>query len=804
MRRLAAAAIALWAAGFGTLPSAAAQINRSFGVDADYSCGDTNPPLKFTSDDFRKGFERTYRFPPPSERCELGMEGKRGGTIKLTYRPDPLAPLVPDPLAPLVPQSESGDTWQLWAEVDYWEESDCRIYEDDPPRPVRGSFQWAGELRPTDSDPEGIFPAAIYEEANAQPTRMSFPGCTEGEPRDRTMDIRLVLVTQDPQTQAINRTPRLVLTGEFFGLSLTFGPVQGESGEEPRLAVEGCMDLKLGSFGDLTAKGEPAGGTYEWTAEPSSTFGIDAGDAQAIVTGKTPGRGRVSVRYQTQEGQTATQSVEGSVVDLRSVNGGAPLEVGVYDFDGKAGGAPARAFPTLQEPPDPGLLRFELDDPALVTIVNEGDGVMVQGQGRVGTTTAQAQTQCGESTGPLFTINVVPCDEETQARVDYYNHQLVKSEKEIADGMRQAVDRSKALRNDPEYKNALDSIKGNAINTATSIAEALMLGESYGGSISHVGHKLEKALTAYNVGRSAIKGAAFNDPVQEVLALMGVLPFVNLTAALTEIGIYGGRFADNASRIADTEDQLAELVKQTDFDAKRLYDLYQKHKRFCAGDAAGSKPAPSQPPAQRRAGSQSPSTPGPGPGPSGGGAEPGSPGAGTGGDQGEPGETISPPPPVTPPKPPTTGGFLLADCGCKSFQPSLWGTDIGGLQAIGADLRKTEACGTSFRSSLESVQSNVTALSTLPERLSRIATLPDQEAAPLLQGVVSEIDQGVKVLEVFRQDAANAKASLDSCGDQPRQAGDLVNQSGLSFEADTTEVIEEADRITVESLRTHY
>jgi len=42
MRRLATAVIALWMAGFGALPFAAAQVNHAFGVDTDYSCGDTD------------------------------------------------------------------------------------------------------------------------------------------------------------------------------------------------------------------------------------------------------------------------------------------------------------------------------------------------------------------------------------------------------------------------------------------------------------------------------------------------------------------------------------------------------------------------------------------------------------------------------------------------------------------------------------------------------------------------------------------------------------------------------------------
>jgi hypothetical protein len=554
------------------------------------------------------------------------------------------------------------------------------------------------------------------------------------------------------------------------------------------LNLQGCAHLAVGGDEMIVAEGKPPGGSYRWRSDPPGIIDVDEADENsAIITGRSPGRTAVKVEYETPGGERLVASLRGSVVELRSVNGGAPVpEIGLKDADGNDA-APV-SIPIDQVPQDPELLKFPVADAGIVTVANDGASLLLKGISE-GSTTAQAETRCGAATGPVIALTVVRCTKETQERVREFNERLAKSEKEILDGLGEAVKKAQSLRNDPKYADALNSIKGNAVNAATSIAEALLLSQKYGAGLSHAGHSVEKALTVYNVGRSAVKGTVFNDQIQEALGFMGVLPGLNVVAALIEEGIYFNKFVGNASQIAGTEDELAELINQTDFDVKKLYELFQKHKRFCEANPAAPRQPPPQPPAKSTDPPPRPPKAGSGPKPPATDAPTGDSGDGStggGGDESRP--PFEPPPPQPDAPPPSTGGFVIEDCGCSSYRTAAWGINVSGLQAVGSDLRRTQSCGKSFSGTTDVTRKAVEGLSTVPDRLTQAAAMPEAQAVPALQSILADMKAGSAKLEQFGREAATVKSSLDSCGQQPQQAGELVSKGIDVFEAATADV----------------
>lgn len=551
----------------------------------------------------------------------------------------------------------------------------------------------------------------------------------------------------------------------------------GSPEKDVTLRAEGCAHVAVGGFARLEALGEPAGGTYSWSVTPTGMLNLGgASDDSLAVEGASPAKGLVTVKYVAPNGKTASKPIDASAVELRSVNNGAAIEIGQYDFEGKKS-HPPREVPIDQSPPGADLITFAVADPAMASLVGLGTTAVAQANERIGSTTAQAKTLCGEPIGPTVNINVVPCDEQTQARVQRFNEQLSEAERQIADGLKESVEKSQELRTDAAYQNAVKNVGKNAFNALTSIAELIALTGKYNSGLSHAAHTLEKILTGYNVGRSA-SGMLAGDATQDVMVLGSQVPKLNTLVAGYEALHYYEQWIENLNEIASTGDQLANLRKQVDFDLKKLDELVHQHKRFCEKSTQqpprnrGPAPPPpsNQPPGKTQHGSNTPRASNIDTSSGDGTAEPE-----------PPGEDL---PPDLPPEPPPsrTGGFPLESCGCGAFRSPAWGTSYAGLQVIGADMRRTVACSTSFRRDVADSRNAVNVLDTIPERLARATTLPEAEAITALKGILNDLKSGSTKLEAFRQKATVVDESLGSCSKLPDQPGDLVNQGGMTLE----------------------
>jgi hypothetical protein len=165
--------------------------------------------LVFAKEDFEQGFDRSYTFPDITE-CD-GSGWNRSGRLRLSY---------PGPLG------------SLHAEVRYETRRVDPTYHGDCL--VKFGFEWAGDLEPHGDDPEGLYPAASFEntwtgsDPYVRAKVFGKPWCDDTSQIDPRMEIRLGLLYWDGQAGAFVRRAFL----EFHGLDVP-GDVFGRTESEP-------------------------------------------------------------------------------------------------------------------------------------------------------------------------------------------------------------------------------------------------------------------------------------------------------------------------------------------------------------------------------------------------------------------------------------------------------------------------------------------------------------------------------------------------------------------------------------------
>ncbi|MFZ0472656.1 MAG: hypothetical protein WAL94_08580, partial [Bacteroidales bacterium] len=187
--------------------------------------------------------------------------------------------------------------------------------------------------------------------------------------------------------------------------------------EKPEVILEGCSELGIGESGQLTASGEPWGGSYRFWAEPSDALTVQSDGASATLKGTSPGRATIFVEYTSPEGATVQKTKNGACVKVDSYNGGEAIpQIAFYDVTGKR--LPGiKKIPVAIQPGDGAdLLKYVPADPGVISATGIGEEVIVQGI-RQGKTSFQATTPCGATTGPVVEVEVVNCDDETIANL---------------------------------------------------------------------------------------------------------------------------------------------------------------------------------------------------------------------------------------------------------------------------------------------------------------------------------------------------------------------------------------------------
>jgi outer membrane biosynthesis protein TonB len=261
-----------------------------------------------------------------------------------------------------------------------------------------------------------------------------------------------------------------------MGAELTRGKLtlRYKSGEEdPTVGLNACPHLAKDETRDIVATGSPEGGLFRFSSTPSDVLAIRARrNNTATLLGATPGKGDVTVEY-SRSGKNASATVAGSVVELVSINNGAPFPtLGVYGADGfKSSGV--RSFPLKLNPSD-GFVQMTVENEALASVVNTASTVQIQPV-KVGTTALQAKTLCGTPIGGAAKIEIVLCDESVK-------QELRAKQAELKGRVDTIVKRITQLTSDAEFDRAAKEIQQStvdiAVKTGESIVGTLTLGET--------------------------------------------------------------------------------------------------------------------------------------------------------------------------------------------------------------------------------------------------------------------------------------------------------------------------------------
>lgn len=261
-----------------------------------------------------------------------------------------------------------------------------------------------------------------------------------------------------------------------LGHALTRGTLtmRYKSGEDdPAVGLNACLHLARGEKVDVPAQATPAGGQFRFSAAPANVLALlSQGGNTATVSGATPGKADLTVEY-SRGGKKATAALNGSVVDLVSINNGAAIPaLGIYAADGLRSSGAYR-FPLRLDPVD-GLVQMTVTDDTVASVVNTSGSMQIQPV-KLGATSLQARTLCGTPVGGPVRFEIVLCDENVK-------QQLRTKQVELKGRVDALVSRITSLTRDPEFDRAATTIRETTIDMATKTAESIIGTLSFGQS----------------------------------------------------------------------------------------------------------------------------------------------------------------------------------------------------------------------------------------------------------------------------------------------------------------------------------
>jgi hypothetical protein len=548
--------------------------------------------------------------------------------------------------------------------------------------------------------------------------------------------------------------------------------------KKPEVTLEGCSEMGIGESGQLTASGEPEGGTYRFWSEPSDALTIQAEGASATLKGASPGRATVFVEYTSPEGVTVQKTKNGACVKVDSYNGGEAIpQIAFYDVTGKR--LPGiKNIPVAIQPQDGAdLLEYVPVDPGVISATGIGEEVVVQGI-RQGKTSFQATTPCGATTGPVVEVEVVNCDDETIARLE-------KQRQAATENLQIATKELQSIAGSKEFEKARDDLVGSTIDLLAKVGLTIISGGKTTGAvktaaeIADVGSGLSDMLASGSHEEffvNGVKVAAGKIWGETVSTLIG----------LAEVGEAADRFYENIGEIKLQEDILKSALESYDKALKALEDVVRRQ-QICKRDKtqpqeqeepkADQPPKPPEPtpptepkpktdtPPAKEQPTEEPVTP-------------------------EPGDEEPPIPPTPPAREPRQVGLPYSpdECGCgnaKSISIS-----SAGISALQTGLKNIGDCVEKFNSiSVTDYSSTLKELSALTDTLKSAA---DEDPA------------------IFMLKAKEAKPQLDSLIKRTKsydEAGKTflkqVEKCPVSVSAGM-DVLKSAMTVTIDSVKTKY
>ncbi len=379
----------------------------------------------------------------------------------------------------------------------------------------------------------------------------------------------------------------LVVGGANCVFSWTISPY--DESKNAHVTLAGCTELGVGQQGTVTAKGEPAGGTYRFWVDPSSTLGVAGQGATAKISGAEPGRATLGVEYSAPDGKTGKTSQPVTCLRLDSLNEGQPIpKIGLFDESGKKTEA-TRSVPVSVQPEGAGdLLVYKTANPGMLTVVGQGTEVLLQGL-RKGKTTFQATTKCGGPTGPVAEVEVVGCDDEVMKKLE-------EEAKIVDENLKQAFEEDAHIRESEEFEEA-EKI-GEATGELLLKTGSMIIGTLSGGA-SHSVHTAAQIWEYGNIIHDGMKGG-------DSAATAGLLATVTAAKMAVAGAIITGvetlkaatEFGKSLGAMEGVADQLEANNKWIDHWRQMKEDVVRRQK-ICRTGGEPAPPPPTEPPTKK-------------------------------------------------------------------------------------------------------------------------------------------------------------------------------------------------------------
>jgi hypothetical protein len=340
------------------------------------------------------------------------------------------------------------------------------------------------------------------------------------------------------------------------------------------VTLEGCSELGVGQQGKVTAKGQPAGGSYRYWVEPSTAMSVAAQGATANVSGAEPGKGTLFVEYTAPGGKSRRTSQSAVSLLVESINGGQSIpKIGLYDIEGKPTDAIITVPVSLKPSGEGDRIVYKPADPAIISALSQGDSVLLQGV-REGKTTLQGTTKCGGPTGPIVSVEVVPCDDEVMAK-------LAEEERIALESLRDVLKEDGRIRNSKEFTE-LDIGKSTAdllVKTGGLIIGTLS-------SPKGTNEAVKTAADLYGAGsniRDVLQDSSSESVMKAVVQTMlpGLKnPIPAMLSDAYETIEAATKFGEDLGRLEGTAEQLENTRKWAE-NWNRVVEDIQRRKKIC-------------------------------------------------------------------------------------------------------------------------------------------------------------------------------------------------------------------------------
>jgi hypothetical protein len=557
--------------------------------------------------------------------------------------------------------------------------------------------------------------------------------------------------------------------------------------KKPEVTLEGCSEMGIGESGQLTASGEPGGGSYRFWTEPSDALTIQADGASATLKGASPGRATIFVEYTSPEGVTVQKTKNGACVKVDSYNGGEAIpQIAFYDVTGKR--LPGiKNIPVAIQPQDGAdLLKYVPVDPGVISATGIGEEVVVQGI-RQGKTSFQATTPCGATTGPVVEVEVVNCDDETIAN-------LAQEARVAGEALKQQLKEMERILSSEDYKEAVGGIVESAAQLAVKTS-GLIIGMA--GGVPGADQSVKAASEIFGRGsalldmlRSGTTGEAAVNAAKMAIELFGNSVMQVATGA-SETYDAAKTFGKNLGVLEGSSEELANVSKWTEH-WKRYIDDLVRRQQLCSRSTEqpqGQEEPVTQP-------TPNPVEPSP--------ADEPVPAAGTppvkeqpaGENPTEEPTADEPPtgePPVSPP-PPTSEisqvglPYTPAECGCSTSKAI--GLSQEGFSSLQAGMKNLGTCVDNFSSgpltdyvkTIEEWQSVTDSLATFVKSGAAGLQLAAKETIPHIESLLQRTQS-------FDEDGKAFIGEFNKCSESMNSV---------------MEVLRNAETVTVDSIKTKY